>query len=278
MDEAAASAGGESAALTTGWEPEAALRVDDTVVRQYVHHSAAYWASIAHSHGGWVHSHDELSVASCRREASFFNSATLLQPADHDDWEFILECVDGAYRHDGITDYYLWSPWPTPDLRDRGWELDGHPPLMVGRTSGGLPDAASGLQIRRVSDRDGLNDWERVVVEGFPLPELEPYTPGCMLGDAVLDDPRWRLWVGYDEGRPVAAGTQFTSHGLARLALGVTLHQARGKGYWYGLVRERLLAEPDLLHAGIFSDDSRPGIEKLGFLPLTRFTLWHKVT
>jgi len=22
---------------------------------------------------------------------------------------------------------YLWSVWPTPDLRSRGWELDGHP-------------------------------------------------------------------------------------------------------------------------------------------------------
>jgi hypothetical protein len=275
MDEAAVSAGGGSAALTTGWEPENDLPVDDTVLRQYVHHSAAYWASIAQSHDGWVHRHDELSVASCRRHASFFNSATLLQPAHDDDWEFILECVDGVYRHDGITDYYLWSPWPTPDLRERGWELDGHPPLMVGRASGGIPGTAV-LEIRQVTDADGLHDWERVVVAGYPLPELEPFEPGCMLGDLILDDDRWRLWVGYDEGRPVSVGTQFTSHGLAQFALGVTLHEARGHGFWYAMVRERLLAEPNMLHAGIFSDDSRPGIEKLGFMPISRFTLWHK--
>jgi hypothetical protein len=27
---------------------------------------------------------------------------------------------------------------------------------------------------------------------------------------------------------------------------------------------------------GVFSDMSRPGAEALGFLPITRFTLWHR--
>ncbi|HSJ43805.1 MAG TPA: hypothetical protein VK923_03880 [Euzebyales bacterium] len=41
-------------------------------------------------------------------------------------------------------------------------------------------------------------------------------------------------------------------------------------------MRERLLAAPHLLAGGIFSDDSRPGIERLDFLPITRFTLWYR--
>jgi hypothetical protein len=37
-----------------------------------------------------------------------------------------------------------------------------------------------------------------------------------------------------------------------------------------------LLEEPVLPAVGIFSDMSRPSAEALGFLPITRFTLWHR--
>jgi hypothetical protein len=41
------------------------------------------------------------------------------------------------------------------------------------------------------------------------------------------------------------------------------------------MVRSRLAAAPDLPAAALFSDDSRPGAERLfGFLPISRFTLW----
>ena len=63
---------------------------------------------------------------------------------------------------------------------------------------------------------DGLRDWERVAVDGFPYRELVPWRPGVLLG------------------------------------------------------------EPDLPAVGVFSDMSRPPAEALGFLPVTRFTLWHR--
>lgn len=97
-----------------------------------------------------------------------------------------------------------------------------------------------------------------------------------MFDERLLADQRWRLWVGYDDDRPVSIGTLFVSHGFAQYALGVTLPEARGRGYWYGLVRERLLAEPHLVSGSLFSNDSRPGIERLGYLPITRFTLWQR--
>jgi hypothetical protein len=39
---------------------------------------------------------------------------------------------------------------------------------------------------------------------------------------------------------------------------------------------EHLTDEPGLPAVGIFSDMSRPSAEAIGFLPLTRFTLWHR--
>ncbi|HLU56995.1 MAG TPA: hypothetical protein VKZ81_16165 [Pseudonocardia sp.] len=41
------------------------------------------------------------------------------------------------------------------------------------------------------------------------------------------------------------------------------------------MVRSRLQAAPALPAAALFSDDSRPGAERVfGFLPSSRFTLW----
>jgi hypothetical protein len=273
MNEYAAS---HNAMLTTGWEPKSELDAGDTVVRRFLMNLAEFFASTAKVNGGWVHEHDQVSIATSSRPAAFFNSAVVLQPVVGDEWDVILECVDGVYSQGEPAEAYLWSVWPTPDLAERGWELEGHPPLLVRQPGGPIPGLPAGLDIRRVSDAEGLHDWEMVAIEGYPLGDVAADHPGCLLGEPVLHDERWRLWVGYDEGRPVSIGTQFVSHGFSQFALGVTLPEARGRGYWYGMIRERMLAEPDLLSGAVFSDDSRPGIEKLCYLPIIRFNLWRR--
>ena len=45
---------------------------------------------------------------------------------------------------------------------------------------------------------------------------------------------------------------------------------------WAAMAGVRLLEEPGLPAVGVFSDMSRPSAEALGFLPITRFTLWHR--
>jgi hypothetical protein len=96
------------------------------------------------------------------------------------------------------------------------------------------------------------------------------------VGERLLDDPRWRFRVAYDRGTPAAAGTLFTDLGVAQLALATTLPRARGRGAWYALVRERLLAAPHLLAGGIFSDDSPTRHRAPRLRPITRFTLWYR--
>ena len=263
----------DSQGLCTGWEPD--LPPEDTLLRRFLLHLAEYFDSAAAAAGATVVRHPGTAVADLGRPSGFFNSAVLLQPPAPDRWDGVLDSLDKAFA-DGSGDTYLWSAWPTPDLRPRGWELTGHPPLLVRPPGGVLPPAAQGLEVREVSTPAGLEDWALVAVEGYPLDELSPYRPGSLLDERILRDRRWRFWVGYEDGRPVSIGTLFVSHGLAELALGVTLPQARGRGFWSALVRERLRAEPDLLSGGVFSDDSRPGIQRLGYLPVVRLTLWHR--
>lgn len=262
--------------LTDGWEPEGELDAGDTVVRRFLLHLAEYYGSTARANRGRVHRHDEFVIADSGRPASFFNSTVVLRPVPDGGWADVLDEVEAFHDGHGTGDHYLWSVWPTPDLTDRGWELEGHPPLMVRQPGGDLPPPAEDLDIRRVGDAEALADWENVAVTGFPLDDLLPFRPGIVFDERILDDDRWRFWVGYHHGSPVAIGTQFVSHGFSQLALGVTLSEARGHGFWYALVRERLLAEPGLVSGSVFSDDSRPGAERLGYLPIIRLTLWRR--
>jgi hypothetical protein len=264
----------EPAPLTTGWEP--GLPDDDSLCLRWLRHWSAQLTAFAEAAGGRVVHDERYLLADHRRPASFFNGAVLLAPWDGD--AAFADLVDEieARAAGGRGDLYLWSLWPTPDLRARGWHLDGHPPLLV-RPPGPLPAGvdAGGPGPDRVRTPAALADWERVVVEGYPLDDV-PRTRGALAAPALLDDPRLRFWTSSAGGRPVTASAQFVAHGLAGFAMGVTLPGYRHAGHWARHVGLRLATEPDLWHAGVFSDHSRAGAERAGFVPVVRHTLWHR--
>ena len=128
--------------------------------------------------------------------------------------------------------------------------------------------ATCGPEVRSVSTVADLARWERVAIDGYPLPDLQDAPVGGVAAPALLDDERVRFLVGLDGERVVAAAASFTSHGIGSLSYGVTLPESRRRGYWRRLAIERLRATPDLWMTGVFSDFSRPGAETLGFVPL----------
>lgn len=65
---------------------------------------------------------------------------------------------------------------------------------------------------------------------------------------------------------------------MTNLCIGATLPQARRRGVWEALVWARVATAPDLPAVAFTSDLSRPGLVRLGFLPVTRLTLWHRPT
>jgi len=258
--------------LTTGWEPH--LADDDSICLRWLRHWSAQLAAFADAAGASVEQDERHLLADHGRPASYFNAAVLLRPwGDDAAFSALVDEIE-ARTATGTGAFYLWSLWPTPDLRARGWELDGHPPLLVRPPSpvvefeGPVPD--------RVHTPAALAAWERVVVEGYPLDDLRPLRPGALAAPALLDDPRLRFWTSSTDGTPVTASAQFVDHGVAGFAMGVTLPGHRHLGHWARHVRLRLALEPDLWHVGVFSDHSRPGAERAGFVPVVRHTLWHR--
>ena len=105
------------------------------------------------------------------------------------------------------------SPFPTPDLSAQGLALVGHPPLMFRPTSTVTETPATPLQVREATTTQELQDAERVLVEGYPMPDMAGLPPGDFYRPDVVADAT-RLFVGYDDGVPVATAAAHSAAGV----------------------------------------------------------------
>jgi GNAT superfamily N-acetyltransferase len=207
------------------------------------------------------------------------NVATLLAPLFPEDVGEVAAALGGFY---GFSDggrsgaVFLFSPWPTPDLRPHGWALVEYQPLMLRPAGGGAPPVPSGLRVEEVRDEAGLRAFEVAMVRGFQMHELDGQGPGTVFGAGLLADERQRLWVGWEGDRPVSAATAFVAAGINDVTLVATVPEARGRGYGAALTWRATLADPALPAILIATPEGRGVYERLGYVSLFRFTLWSR--
>lgn len=162
----------------------------------------------------------------------------------------VVEPFFGRRRGSAAT---LLSAWPTPDLSHRGWSLVGHPVLVVRAPGPVRQGPRAGVDVRVAASAGDFRTVERVAVEGFPLDEARGLSPGRLFPPR-LAGTGLVVHLGLLAGEPAGVGNVFFAHGLVNLCLAATLPQA----------------------VAYTSDTSRPGFVRLGFLPITRFTLWSR--
>jgi hypothetical protein len=202
----------------------------------------------------------------------FWNRTVLEQPITTADQ--IVPTVRRFYGDGSPHPFLFDSAWPTPDLRDHGFALMGHPPLMLRPAHTALPDPPPELRIERVTGAAGARDLEQTLIEGYPAPQLQPFTDVTMFTPATFSAPGWHHFVGYVDGRPVAAGSCSVGERLLRVENIATLGDVRGRGYGVAITAATIgvdLAKPAALVA---SDLGRPIYEKLGFVAMLRVTYW----
>lgn len=260
--------------LSTGWETD--TPADDTLLRRGVLALTTTWEMTGQLGNGRVHRDDGWSAVDLGRPTGFFNSATLLQPVRDAALGTTLGGIERFYAANGTGAALLWSPWPTPDLTDRGWELQGHPPLLY--RPAGLPVTRrepEDLAVTEVSTEDELAEWCTVAVDAFPLAEVN--APSMLFDPAVLADERYRFVIGRVRGHAVAIGCHVIVDGTNVLLLSTVRSSHRGRGYYAALVADRLARAPGLPSVTVVSDHSRPIlIDRFDFLPVARFTLWQR--
>jgi hypothetical protein len=160
-----------------------------------------------------------------------------------------------------------------PDLAGHGLVLLGHPPLMVRLPAVGPNRPDGDPEVREVRTAEELAQAERVLVEGYPMPELEPLHPGDLLGPAILGGAT-RVWVAWLDGEPVAVAAAHRHAGVTLVEYVATLPQARGRGAGAAVTWAATLAHPDEPAVLIASDDGRPVYERMGYLAVERWTAW----
>lgn len=147
--------------LRTGWEPD--TPVEDSLLRRFLVNWTAAQEAYGIQSGGRCLRRDDLAAVDLGRPAFGGNVATLLAPlipADLDEVAAALDDFYGFSRGEYSGSVFLFSPWPTPDLRPHGWTLIGHEPLMLRPAGGALPPTPPGLRIEAVRDEASLRAAE----------------------------------------------------------------------------------------------------------------------
>ena len=256
----------ETERLETGWFAD--TPTDDTLLRRYVLANAEWMESVARASGGPVLRTDDVLVVDEHSPHLLLNTGILLRPVEPDRADAVAADVMRFFDGPGGP-FSLFCPWPT-ELP--GFVTAGHPPLMLRVPGGDRPAAPGELTIEQATTRDELGAYEQVLVDGFPLEELQPWRAGAVFHPANLHVPGTRFFVGRVDGRPVTVATSIVACGVNHIEFVATVPDARGHGYGEAVTWEATMAAPELPALLIATDMGRPVYERMGYLALTRWT------
>jgi hypothetical protein len=254
--------------LETGWLAD--TPGEDTLLRRFLHNQADVGVALAEAAGGRVERRPEVVLSSYDVPVAYLRQAILLQPLRSVDDPVLAEAE--AFFNDG-QGAILLSAWPTPDLAERGWVLMGHPTFVARCPGLPVPAMRPGVDVQVASTAADLAVAEQIAAEGYPIPSAVGLAPNAVFPAAMLSS-NVRMRIGRLDGQPCAVGMSSVNHGVVNLCLAATLDAGRRRGLWQALAAARMADGLDLPAVAFTSDYSRPGFEKLGFLPVTRFTLW----
>jgi hypothetical protein len=256
---------GGDVTLEDGWQ--ASTPPGDTVLRDYVDSAVHYFTVVGRAVGATVVEDGDVAIAHHRASFPFANMGIVRRPLDHDGWTGVLERTRTACT--GLGPYVLAAPFPTPDLRDAGAVLVGHPPFMV-RAAGGadVPEPA-GLELIPVRTVEQLATFEATLVAAYPAGP-----GGSLFSPPILDVDDVTLWLAHLDGEPV--GTALAHHGgrVNGVEIISCLPTVRGRRIGEAVTWLPTLVRPELPAALIASDLGRPVYQRMGYVALLRFTLW----
>ena len=172
----------------------------------------------------------------------------------------------------GANGHMVWDPWASIDPGPLGYG-SSDPPLMIRPVGGDRPPDPPGLVVAEVLDEPGLDAFEEVLAQAFPLTGLVSGRDR-VFGPRILEHPDVRLWVGRVDGRAVSTSMATSTRGYTFIGYIATLAEARGHGYGGAVTWRATLADPAvpaLLHA---SSLGRPVYERMGYETIAPARIW----
>jgi GNAT superfamily N-acetyltransferase len=148
-------------------------------------------------------------------------------------------------------------------------------PLML-RAAGGAEPPGSGAAVVLVAGQEALVQAERVIVDGFPRPALQPYRPGRMLPPQVLSTPGWRTWLAYRHGRPAAACCTYDDGAALGVYWLAALPEHRSAGLGRAVMHAALTASPGRPVVLVATAAGAPLYSSLGFAVVSE-AAWYRI-
>jgi hypothetical protein len=252
---------------TTGWEPE--LAPEDSLVRQAVLAHVSWAHALANAGRGTTIDRPGWGGGFTGIPSPMLNWVLIKQPTG--DWPALVEDIRQLLPTGSPA--LVISPFPAPDPTHFGLGLVGHPPLMLRPTATVISEPSTDLDVRRVTSPTELAQAERVLIEGYPLPELADL-PG---GDFYRPDfaaYASQVFVAYDGGHPVATSVAHSAAGVTVVENVAVLERARGRGAGAAITWAATTAWPQQPAVLIASDEGQRVYERLGYLRVVRWTCW----
>jgi GNAT superfamily N-acetyltransferase len=253
--------------LTTGWEPE--VPAGDSLLRAFVLTMADRTEGLARAAGGATRRTDTAVFADGGSPIVFDNGVILLAPIDAAGARTVVDEALDFFPAD--RPFVVFSAWPIPEAGDLGIDLMGHPPFMFRPAGPPAHERDTGLEVREVTDAAGLDVFWRTLADAYPMPGDD-----SVLAHPGVLDSGIHLWVGYEGDRPVGTSVVYVAHGANDVEWISVFDDCRGKGYGEALTWVATRADPDLPAVLIASDPGQPVYERMGFLRLTRLSMWFR--
>jgi ribosomal protein S18 acetylase RimI-like enzyme len=260
--------------LESGYGPGAPP--GDNLLNDFVQGEAAAFIELARARGELVYEDAEFALALTDggSPTPFGNVAVLRRPLSDAEWPEAAHRMHAFYGEQAGGPFMTFSGWPTPDVRTLGFGAIGHPPLMVRMPASIIAPDPDGFAIRPVTDAETAEQFEQVMIAGYPVPELEAGARGVIIGTNLDAAPRWLHYVGLLDDRPVATGSAFVDDHHVHVEFIATLPDCRGQGVGAAITAAATRADPTLPALLIASDLGQPVYRRLGYVSVSRFTLW----
>lgn len=132
-----------------------------------------------------------------------------------------------------------------------------------------------GATVRLVDDETALILAERVIVDGFPRPALQPFQPGRALPALVLAAPGWQVWLGCGGGEPAAVCCSYDDGAAVGIYWLATLPAFRSRGLGRALMTAALAARPGRPVTLVATAAGEPLYASLGFRTVCQ-AVWYR--
>jgi ribosomal protein S18 acetylase RimI-like enzyme len=258
-----------SGPLPDGWGATTAR--DDSLTRTYIEAFGDFIEGLGQAVGHATARTDGFVARDSHQPSAWENSAVLLRPVVDQDDPLLDEVAAFFAPDEEHTPFLVMSATPLPSLAARGWSLMGHPPLMLRPAAPADVPSPHGLDIVAVRDADTLTAFEETMIAAFPVPEMHGRRS---LETPIMNVDDYQMWVGLLDGVPVATAAAQVTSTIVHVEWISVLPSARGRGIGEAMTWKATLAAPERPAMLIASDLGQPIYERMGYLRLSRFTLW----